>query len=131
MSEEIIEWQIMEKDDKELARVEQVPLSYEDKKLAKNQQFIKSVLENYEFRKEMADWTVEVVKWDPESMLKSVFDDANSVVMQNNKGDILPDFAKRAQLKLKLLEAAGIIKQKVPEVRVNFLNLLFWNNNSS
>jgi hypothetical protein len=34
-------------------------------------------------------------------------------------------------LKLKLLEAAGIIKQKVPEVRVNFLNLLFWNNNSS
>jgi hypothetical protein len=45
----------MEKDDKELARVEQVPLSYEDKKLAKNQQFIKSVLENYEFRKEMAD----------------------------------------------------------------------------
>lgn len=101
-------------------------INFEDKKLAKNQQFIKSVLESYEFKRYLKDGTIEIIKWDPESMLKSIFDDANSVITQNNAGDIIPDYKARAQLKIKLLEAAGIIKQKAPEVKISFLNLLFW-----
>ena len=123
--EEIIQWEIMENDDKELAQIEQVPLSYEDKKLAKNQQFIKSVLENYEFNREMADGTTTIAKGDAESILKSIFDDANSVVTQNNSWQIIPDYKARAQIKLRILESMGIIKKNNVEVKVNFLNLLF------
>lgn len=121
MNEEIIEAQNIE-----TPLVEQNPqemLSFDDKKLAKNQKFIKDVLENYEFHK--PDGTV--IKWDMESMLKSIFDDANSVIIQNNKGDIIPDYKSRAQLKIKLLEAAWVIRPKQTEIKVNFLSLLFWN----
>ena len=54
-----------------------------------------------------------------------MFEEANKIISQNNKGDVICDYAARAKLKLELLRAMGIIKKNQVEVKLNFLNLLF------
>jgi hypothetical protein len=88
------------------------------------------VLKDYEFEETYIDafWIekTRTVKADPKSMLRQVFDESNKVVTQNARWDIIPDYKSRAQLKIKLLEGMGVVKWKQVEVKVNFLNLLFW-----
>ena len=101
-----------------------------ENKLSQQEKFVRDVLKDYEFYREYVDpetWETktQIMKSDPESMLKQIFDDANSVITQNNKWDIIPDYKARAQLKIKLLESMGIIKPKQPEVKINFLSMLF------
>ena len=94
------------------------------KRLSQQETYVRDVLSNYEFKQDLADWSTKTIKADPESMLKQVFDEANSVITQNARWDIIPDYKSRAQLKIKILESMGIIKSKQPEIKINFLNML-------
>jgi len=103
-------------------------------KFSQQERFVRSVLEDYEFEKKtqtIVDWkiveTIEMVKWDPASMLKQVLDDANSAITQNAKWDVIADHKTRAQLKIKILESMWVIKPKQAEIKVNFMSMLFWN----
>ena len=105
----------------------------QDLKLSPQEEFVKSVLDNYSYEQEIMneDWTISVVthKADPESLLKQVIEDSNKIITQNAKGDIIPDYNARAKMKMELLKAAGVVKWKQPEVKLNFFNILFgkWN----
>lgn len=127
-----VEWEIKEFMDWELVQEEPTTLSEQQNfRLSPQEEFVKKVLEDYEFVEETVDPDTglaqhKIHRADAESMLKSLFDDANKVISQNSKWDIIPDYAARAKLKLELLKSMGVIKDKVVEVKVNFLNLLFW-----
>ena len=95
-------------------------------KFSPNEDFVKTVLEKCEIKTRDRDWNEIMVKGDPESLLKQVFEDSQKIVTQNAKWDILPDYKSRAQIKLKLLESMWVVKWKQPDVKVNFLNILFW-----
>ena len=108
-------------------------------RISEQEKYVRSILQDYSFekktyKKEFVDWEMkiveetELVKADAESIIKEIFNDANSVITQNNNGDIIPDYKARAQLKIKLLEAMGIIKPKQQEIKINFLSLLFGKN---
>ena len=105
-------------------------VSIDESKLSEQEKFVRSVLKDYSFEKKTfnSDWTtnIEYIKADPAEILKQIFDDANSAISQNASGDIIPDHKTRATLKLKLLEAMGVVKPKQLEVKVNFFSLLFW-----
>lgn len=92
-----------------------------DMKLSSQEQFVLDVLKNYEWE----DWR----KVDPESLIKEIIEDSDQIMSQNARWDVIPDYKSRAQLKLELLRAAWIVKKNTPEVKINFLNLLFWNKN--
>jgi len=107
--------------------VEETWLSTGDNiKFSPNEWFVKNVLEKCEIKTIDRDWNEIMVRWDPESLLKQVFEDSQKIVTQNAKWDILPDYKSRAQIKLKLLESMWVVKWKQPDVKVNFLNILFW-----
>lgn len=130
---EVISWEIMDSFDWGLVESSPTPLSNnKDMKLSTQEEFVKNVLDNYEFCEDYVDaetWLIKqkIHKADAESLLKSMFDDANKVITQNSKWDVIPDYNARAKLKLELLRAAGIIKPKQTEIKINFLSLLFWN----
>ena len=96
-----------------------------DMKLSPQESFVLGILNSYEGKNE--DW--EERKADPESLIKEIIEDSDKVMSQNARGDIIPDYKSRAQLKLELLKAAWVVKKNTPEVRINFLNLLFGNKN--
>lgn len=129
MSQEIINWEQIT----ESTALAELP----EQKVSEQELYVRNVLKDYTFqrkvyKREMVGWEMQIVestedvKADPESIIKELFNDANSVITQNNNGDIIPDFKARAQLKIKLLESMGIIKPKQTEVKINFLSLLFW-----
>lgn len=100
-------------------------------KLSPQEEFVQRVLEDYQYEEAYTDpetWieTTRTVKADPKSLLEDIIKESNKVITQNARWDIIPDYAARAKLKMELLKAAGIVKNKQPEVRINFLSLLFW-----
>lgn len=96
-----------------------------DMKLSPQESFVLGILNSYEGKNE--DWQER--KADPESLIKEIIEDSDKIMSQNARGDIIPDYKSRAQLKLELLKAAWVVKKNTPEVRINFLNLLFGNKN--
>lgn len=128
-----INWEIVEHIENQLSQDDEVTdLSIPQKmRLSPAEEFVQSVLKDYTFEQEVFDeetWTTKIIsrKADAESLIKQIFDDANRVVTQNNKWDILPDYAARAKLKLELLKWMGILKKDQPDIKINFLSLLFW-----
>lgn len=106
----------------------------QDMKLSKQEEYVRDVLKDYEFTEEYMDpetgtMKTRTVKWDPESLIKQIFDESNKIITQNAKGDIIPDYKARAAVKYKLLESMWIIKPKQTEIKINFLSLLFWGKN--
>lgn len=100
-------------------------------KLSPQEEFVQRVLEDYQYEETYTDpetWieTTRTVKADPKSLLEDIIKESNRVITQNARWDIIPDYAARAKLKMELLKAAGIVKNKQPDVRINFLSLLFW-----
>lgn len=100
-------------------------------KLSPQEEFVQNVLENYEYKETYIDpetWieTTKTVKADPKSLLEDIIKESNKVITQNAKWDIIPDYAARAKLKMELLKAAGIVKPKTAEAKINFLSILFW-----
>lgn len=121
-------WEIVNIDDKE--HDSGLSLGGGEFKLSPQEMFVKEVLEWYEVTETVVDpitgeEKLVTKKADPETLIKQIIKDADSVVTQNNKWDILPDYAARAKLKLELLRAAGIVKWKQPEVKLNFFSILF------
>lgn len=96
-----------------------------DMKLSPQESFVLWILNSYEGENE--DWKGR--KADPESLIKEIIEDSDKIMSQNARGDVIPDYKSRAQLKLELLKAAWVVKKNTPEVRINFLNLLFGNKN--
>ena len=119
MSEEIISQEMME-----METAQQGISLFDDKKLAKNQKFIKDVLAWLTYKDE--HWVERQVT--PELLIEQLYFDSTNVMLMNNQWDIYPDYKARAGLKRKLLEDIGVIKPKQPEVRINFLSLLFNGN---
>jgi len=113
--EEIIWWEIVD------ARTQEQLAMLDETKISEQEKFVREVLKDYEYI--CSDWST--IKADPVSMLKQVFDDSNNAISQNAKWDIIPDYKTRANLKIRLLESMWVIKKNVPEVRINFLSLLF------
>jgi hypothetical protein len=118
--EKVTEWEIVDME-------EQVNnlVTLDETKLSEQEKFVRSVLQDYEYVYTNMNWEEIRIKADPVSILKQIFDDANSAISQNAKWDIIPDHKTRANLKIKLLEACWVIKPKAVEVKVNFLSLLF------
>lgn len=103
----------------------------QDMKLSRQEEYVREVLKDYEFTEEYMDpetgiMKTRTVKWDPESLIKQVFDESNKIITQNAKGDIIPDYKARAAVKIRLLESMWVLKKNVPDVKINFLSLLFW-----
>lgn len=121
MNEEEVKWEIMEMEDVNQEQTNNVLATFDDKKLAKNQKFIKDVLAELTFEDD--EWNMQKVT--PELLIKQVYEESNKIITQNNKGDIIPDYKSRSQMKIKLLESMWVIQPKQPEVRINFLSLLF------
>lgn len=99
-------------------------------KLSPQEEFVQRVLEDYQYEETYTDpetWieTTRTVKADPKSLLEDIIKESNRVITQNARWDIIPDYAARAKLKMELLKAAGIIKTKTAEVKINFLSILF------
>lgn len=99
-------------------------------KLSPQEEFVQRVLEDYQYEETYTDpetWieTTRTVKADPKSLLEDIIKESNRVITQNAKWDIIPDYAARAKLKMELLKAAGIVKPKTAEVKINFLSILF------
>lgn len=114
-------------DDREIIPVDEVGWSTSlqtpnDMKLSPQEQFVLDILNRYQSE----DWER---KADPESLIKEIIEDSDQVMLQNARWDVIPDYKSRAQLKLELLKAAWVVKKNTPEVRINFLNLLFGNKN--
>lgn len=115
-------------EDSELVSVESIDSALElqkDMKLSPQEQFVLDILNSYQGKND--DWKDR--KADPESLIKEIIEDSDKVMSQNARGDVIPDYKSRAQLKLELLKAAWVVKKNTPEVRINFLNLLFGNKN--
>ena len=132
-----VEWEIVDHVDSqlppEIGDVTDLSMM-QDMKLSKQEEFVRETLKDYTFEKKYYvkndEWVLEerteLISADPASMLKAIFDDANSVITQNNNWDTIPDYKARANLKIKILESMGVIKPKQKEVTINFLSLLFW-----
>lgn len=102
-------------------------------KLSPQEEFVQRVLEDYQYEEAYTDpetWIeiTRTVKADPKSLLEDIIKESNRVITQNARWDIIPDYAARAKLKMELLKAAGIVKPKTAEVKINFLSILFWKN---
>lgn len=128
MSEEIVDLTNEKTSDEQLLAI------IDDKKLSQQEQFVFNALKDYEYHKTVrtvdpetgiVTEATEMISGNPVEMIRQIFDEANEIVTQNAKGDIIPDFKARAQIKMKLLEGMGVMKKKQVEVKVNFLSLLF------
>lgn len=59
-----------------------------------------------------------------QSLILGMVEDAHNIVMQNNNGDVLPDYKSRAKAKKDILEAAGIFKP-AGQTSFNFFTQIF------
>lgn len=107
----------------------------QDMKLSKQEEYVRDVLKDYEYTEEYYDpesgtMKTRTSKWDPESLIKQIFDESNKIISQNAAWDIIPDYKARTAVKIRLLESMWILKKNLPDVKINFLSLLFgskWN----
>ena len=121
MNEEEVKWEIMEMEDVNQEQTNNVLATFDDKKLAKNQKFIKDVLAELTFEDD--EWNVQKVT--PELLIKQVYEESNKAMLMNNKWDLYPDHKSRFNMKMKLLESVWVVKKDVPDIKINFLSLLF------